>query len=125
MTDRTTEQLVNRAATEMGMLYSGQALDDADFDRIEEVVEPLVEQLNAEEIAYIDDIDAIEPKVFLPLARLVAIEAAQSFGNGAIQNLLTNSRSPNLDALREREHATLRRIYSTRPTGEASESEYF
>ena len=122
---RTTEQLVNRAAEEMGRDYGGAALPPDDYARILAVIEPLVDQLNAEEISYIDDIDAIATMVFLPLARLVAIEAAASFGSDAIQTLVTRQRAGNLDALREREREAMQRIYATRPTGEVLESDYF
>lgn len=125
MTDKTTEQLIYRAMTEMGRLYSGDAPSDEDYDTVEALVEPLVEQLNAQEIAYIDDIDAIDPKWFLPLARLVAIEAAPSFGNSAVQALITNNRATNLDGLRDREHAVMRQINASKPTFEVQKSEYF
>lgn len=125
MTDKTTQQLIYRALTEMGRLYPGDAPADEDYDTVEALIEPLVAQLNAEEIAYIDDIDAIDPKWFLPLARLVAIEAAPSFGQSAIASLLANNRAPNLDMLRDREYATLRRINATPSTGEVLKGQYF
>lgn len=125
MTAKTTEELIYRAMTEMGRLYTGDAPSDEDYDTVEALVEPLVEQLNAQEIAYIDDIDAIDPKWFLPLARLVAIEAAPSFGNSAIQSLITNNRAANLDGLRDREHAVMRQIKAARPTFETQKGSYY
>lgn len=125
MTDRTTEQLIYRALTELGRLYVGDAPADEDYDTVEELVEPLVDQLNAQEIAYIDDINAIEPKWFLPLARLLAVEASRSFGNDAISTLITSNRAANVDALRDREHLVMREIAAARPTGEVLESDYF
>jgi hypothetical protein len=109
---KTTEQLVYRAASELGRYRSGDSFDAGDYQTIEDLVEPLVAQLAAEEIAYIDDSDAISDAVFLPVGRLLAIEAAPSFGNDAIQSLLTNNRAANLDALKERENDTLRKIYA-------------
>jgi hypothetical protein len=111
---KTTQELVYRAASEMGRHRSGDSFDAGDYQTIEDLIEPLIEQLGAEEIAYVDDIDAIEPAVFLPIARLVAVEAAPSFGSDAIQSLLTNTRASNVDALREREHETLRKIFAPR-----------
>lgn len=125
MTAKTTQELIYRAMTELGRLYSGEAPSDADYDTVNALVEPLVEQLNAEEIAYIDDIDAIDPKWFLPLARLLAIEASGSFGNDAIGTLISRNRAANVDALRDREHATLRRINATRGTGEVLKATYY
>lgn len=110
MTDKTSEQLIHRALTELGRLYVGDAPTDEDYNTVEELIQPLVDQVNAMDIAYIDDIEAIEQKWFLPLARLVAIEACGSFGNDAIQTLLTRNRAGNVDALREREYDALRRI---------------
>jgi hypothetical protein len=122
---KTTTDLVNRAAAEMGRLYSGEALSAEDFDTIEELVEPLIDQLNAEKITYVDDLDAILPAVFLPLARLLAIEAAPSFGNGAMANLLSNNRAGDMDALRRREHDTLRRIVAPPATSETMKANYY
>ncbi len=125
MIPKTTQDLIYRAMTELGRLYAGDAPSDEDYDTVEVLIEPLVEQLNAQTIAYIDDVDAIDPKWFLPLARLLAIEASGSFGNSAVQMLITNNRAANLDALRDREHAVMRQINATRPSHETLKSTYY
>lgn len=125
MTDKTTRDWIYRAMTELGRLYAGEAPLPEDYNTVEALCEPLAEQLNADEVIYIGDIDAIEPKCFLPLSRLLAIEAAPSFGNDAIQRLLTSTRADNLDALRAREYATLRRLTAAPPTYQSVETEYF
>lgn len=125
MTDKTTQDLIYRALSEIGRRYEGEAPTDADYQSVEGLVEPLVEQLNAEEIVYIPDIDAIDPKWFLPLARLLAIECGPTFGTDAIQTLISRNRMPNVDALRDREHTVLRRINASRGTGEKQKAQYF
>lgn len=125
MAIKTTRDLVYRAATELGRLYAGDALSAEDYETIEDLVEPLVEQLNALDVVYIDDINAIDPKYFLPLARLLAIEASGSFGSDATAALLERNRAGNVDALREREHDMLRKMTASRPGGEVLKGDFY
>ena len=125
MAAKTTQDWIYRALTEMGRLHVGEAPPADDYNTVNDLVGPLSAQLTADKIVYIGDVDAIEPELFLPLARLLSIEAAPSFGNGAIQTLLTRNRVDNLDALREREYVTLRRLTSAPPTSQPLRVEYF
>lgn len=125
MTDKTTQNLIYRAMTELGRLYEGEAPTASDYATVLALVEPLVEQLNAEEVVYIDDIDAIDPKFFLPLARLLAIAASGSFGVEATATLIGRTNSQNINQLEARERQTLRRINATRATGETLKATYY
>ena len=125
MTAKTTQEWIYRALTEMGRLHVGEAPPADDYNTVNDLVEPLAALLTADNVVYIGNVDEIEPEVFLPLGRLLAIEASPSFGNGAIQTLLTRNRVDNLDALREREYATLRRITAAAPTYQPAQGEYF
>jgi len=77
---KTREDLIHRAATEVGVLASGQSLSAEDYAIFDNVVDPLCQQLSFDGIAHIQDTDAIQPEHFLPLARLLANECAISFG---------------------------------------------
>lgn len=122
---KTTRELVYRAMTELGRLYAGDVPSDGDYSIVEELLEPMVDQLAADNVVLIEDIDAIEPRYFLPLARLLALEASGSFGTDATASLLTNSRAANVDVLKDREMMTLRRVASRSPTGEVLRTDYF
>jgi len=77
---KTREDLIYRAATEVGALASGQSLSAEDFETINNLVDPLVQQLSFDGIVHVQDTDAIQPEHFLPVARLLANESAISFG---------------------------------------------
>lgn len=113
---KTRTELVHRALSEMGRLYAGEAPSAEDYSAVNDLVEPLTDQLAADDVVYVGDLDQIESAVFLSLGRLLAVIAAPSFGTDAIQTILTRNRADNLDALTEREQATLRRVSGSRPT---------
>jgi hypothetical protein len=93
---KTRQQLKERAATELGFLPSNATLSDEDGDTLDNLVDPLVMQLEAAGIISIGDTDAIESQYFLPLARLLANEAATSFG----QTYSAEVKAANEDILR-------------------------
>lgn len=101
---KTRDQLIHRAATNLGLVQPGEALSSEDDETLDNLVDPLIAQLQAEEIVYIDDSDAIDVTIFMPLASLLANHAGPSFG------------SPINDQAMARDRATLRLISSTRPT---------
>lgn len=110
---KTRTQLIERAATELGVLTSGQSLSDEDSDTIDNLVDPLVRSLSLDSVVDIQDTDAIEAEYLIPLARLLANEAAPSFGQQT---------NPQVKMDNER---TLRRLSATRPTYETLRTNYF
>lgn len=110
---KTRTQLIERAATELGVLVSGQTLEDEDSDTIDNLVDPLTRQLSLDSVVDIADTDAVESEYFLPLARLLANEAAPSFGQ---------QRSEDVKMANER---LLRRLSATRSTGETLKALYY
>jgi len=110
---KTREDLIHRAATEVGALASGQSLSAEDFATIDNLVDPLVQQLSFDGIVHVQDTDAIQPEHFLPLARLLANEAAISFGQAYSRDIkITNE-------------TILQRLTAMRPTYETLENDYF
>jgi hypothetical protein len=115
MTDitKTRVDLIERAATELGALTSGQSLSDEDATTIGALLDPLTLQLSLDGIVDIGDTDAIPSEYFLPLARLLANEASPSFGAAWSRDIKL-----------ENEHQ-LRRLTSTRTTRETLRSTYY
>lgn len=77
---KTRAQLREQAATELGIIGSGQSLSAEDADTLDNYIDPLVLDLSIRGIVYIGDTDAVESEFFLPLAKLLGNEAAVSFG---------------------------------------------
>jgi hypothetical protein len=98
---KTRAQLLERAGIALGLVQPGEALSSEDSNTLDNLVDPLIEQLTADSIIYISDADAIDVAVFLPLASVLANYAGPSFG------------SPINDAALLRDQGTLRRINST------------
>lgn len=125
MADKTAQQCIYRALTEMGKLYAGEAPSAGDYSIVEDLHEPLIAQLSAEGVYYIDDPEAVDEAIFIPYCRLLAVAAAPSFGVEAIATLIGRNNSENVNALETRDRATLRRIKATAPTGETLKTLYY
>ncbi len=110
---KTREQLIERAATELGALTSGQSLTDEDSDTIENLIDPLIRSLAFDNVVSIDDTDAIPAEFFIQVAMLLANVAMPSFGQQF---------NPGVKLEQERQ---LRRLTATRPTNEPVRSLYY
>lgn len=84
-----------------------------ELDAIGMYVDPLLEQLAADEIVYIGDSNAIPDKYFLPLARLLANVAGPRFGSAMNEQA------------KQTDEATLRRLTAGKPTYEVLKATYF
>lgn len=110
---KTRTDLIERAATELGALPSGETLSDEDRTTIDNLVDPLVLQLSFDEVVDVSDIEAIPSEWFLPLAKLLKNVAAPSFGQ---------QESPDVKTMQER---VLRRLTATKATRETQKAKYF
>lgn len=110
---KTRTDLIERAATELGALPSGETLSDEDRTTIDDLVDPLVLQLSLDGVVDVSDTEAIPSEWFLSLARLLANEAAPSFGQ-----------QTNPDVRRENENK-LRKLTATKPTRESQKATYY
>lgn len=122
---KTAQDCVYRAMTEMGRLRSGEAPDSGDYADVLALHEPLIAQLSAEGVYYIDDPDNVEDAVFLTYCRLLACAAAPSFGVTATAALIGRANAENVNALETRERLTLRRIGATDSSGETQKAKYY
>jgi hypothetical protein len=110
---KTREDLIFRAATEVGALVAGQSLAAEDYDTFDNMIDPLCQQLSFDGVAHIQDTNAIQPEFFIPLARLLANETAISFGQAWSRDIKIANET------------ILQRLTAMRPTYETLESDYF
>lgn len=110
---KTRTDLIERAATELGALTSGETLQQEDSDTIDNLVDPLILQLSLDGVVDIADDQQIPSGYFLPLAKLLANVAAPSFGQ---------QENP---AVKEMQERILRKLTATPPTFERQTAEYF
>lgn len=84
MATKTRRDLVNQALADLGIIAAGQDPATEDFDTVDDLVEATIAMLIARDLQVpeIDDVNAdeIPLEVFLPLAVLLAHEAARKFG---------------------------------------------
>ena len=64
---KTRDDLVLRAATEVGALVVGQSLGAEEYETIDNLVDPLVQQLSFDNVVHVQDTNAIQPEHFLSL----------------------------------------------------------
>lgn len=112
-TIKTRDQLKERAAKLLALIEPGEEMSTEDDATLDDLVDPLIAQLAADEIVYIADTEAIELEFYLPLARLLANVAGPDFG------------SPINEPAKMADEAELKRITSTRPTYEVQRGHYF
>lgn len=110
---KTRTDLIERAATELGALTSGETLSDEDSATIGNLVDPLVLQLSFDGVVDVADTEAIPSEWFLPLAKLLANVAAPSFGQ---------QESPDVKMMQER---VLRKLTAAPATYEPLKAQYF
>jgi hypothetical protein len=110
---KTRADLIERAGTELGAKVTGQSMSPEDYEAIDNLVDPLLMQLSFDNVVHVQDTDAIQVEFFIPLGRLLANEAAISFGQ---------QYSREVKIINE---TVLQRITAMRPTFETLESQYF
>lgn len=99
--------LVYRALYNLGVLPHGQNPGDSEYNSVDALVDPMLEDLIGRDIVHIQDVDAIEEKYFLHLGHVLAGHSASVFG---MQN------DPALAARAQKGEADLQTIFSASPT---------
>jgi hypothetical protein len=77
---KTRTDLVHRALKNLGVLPQGQNPSAEEYNSVAALVDPMVEDLIARDIIFIEDVDAIEDRYFLALGHILAGQAAAEFG---------------------------------------------
>lgn len=82
---KTRNDLVLRALGFLGVIQAGQTPGREDAEKVDTLIEPLFATLRTRKVVYVVDPDGIPDNIFLPLARLLAVEAASDFGVGTVE----------------------------------------
>jgi hypothetical protein len=77
---RTSQDLVNEALANLGVLSSGQPVDAEDFNYVNSKLDSIFRKLQALEIVYVPDPNNIPGDWFSDLADIVAGECCTKFG---------------------------------------------
>jgi hypothetical protein len=77
---KTRTDLVHRALFNLGVLPQGQNPGNEEFNLVDALVDPVIEDLIARDVCFIESVDAIEEKFFLHLGDVLAGRAAATFG---------------------------------------------
>jgi len=76
MSFKTSQQLIEEAASDIGALGPGEALSAEDYAKFDTKLDSLLEMLSASESIYFDNKEQIPTAAFLVLARLLGNVAA-------------------------------------------------
>jgi hypothetical protein len=77
---KSRTDLVERALKNLGVLPSGMTPNVQEYNSIDELIDPMIEDLIARDIFFVEDADAIDDKAFLALGNILAGVAAAEFG---------------------------------------------
>lgn len=113
-TTKTSAELINEAATDIGALGPGEALSAEDFATLSGKLDGLIETLNFEEEIYISDKEEIDAAYFLPLARLLGNVAGSAIVGAPLN-----------DEAWVRDVRSLRKVIASRPTYTVIKTNYF
>ncbi len=99
------------------MLPQGQSPSAEESQSIDDLIDPTIEELRVRQVCLTDiDPDNIEDEFFLPLARIMAAQAAPEFGQDQNQAIW---------ALKERAELDLKKMSASRYSGVTQEGTYF
>jgi len=102
MGTKTQAELIVAILEDLVVLSAGQSVAQEDADVIIRRLSPKVEELNAKDIAFISDLDAIDDAMFLPLVKIMAAEVCPAFGiKGADRDRLQKAAMMAEDVLRD------------------------
>lgn len=111
---KTSQELIYEAAHDIGAIGPGEAMSAEDYAKFDGKLDSLLDQLNEQYSISIYDKEQIPAAYFMALARLLGNVAGAAIVAAPLNN----------DAW-ERDVAALRRMASTRPTGQVLKTDYF
>lgn len=109
VTSKTRRELIDAVLDSLGVLIPGQAPSDEAVARVDDVLDPVLAQVAADDILYVQDPGTSNPPsggqidlaIFLPLADIVAWNIAGAFNSAG---------DPSLKVKNDLAEKTLRRI---------------
>lgn len=91
----------------LGVLPEGQTPNVQEYNSVDALVDPTVEDLIGRDVVYIDDVEAIDEKYFMPLGLILASNCRAEFGLAS---------DPALPALAQKAERDLQQISRVVPT---------
>lgn len=113
---QTRTDLVHKALKNLGVLPQGQAPSAEEYNQVDALVEPMIEELAARDIITLASTAVFEDKYFLALAHVLAGHSLSEFG---MQN------DPALTARAVKGEVDLQTMFATRPTYNVLETQAF
>jgi hypothetical protein len=104
---KTRTDLVHRALKNLGVLPQGQQPSAEEYNSVDALVEPMVEDLLGRDIVFLESTEVFEDRYFLALGHVLAGQAVAEFGMQNDQAIAAR--------MVKSEH-DLEKIASTRPT---------
>ena len=84
---KTREELVHQALRELEELPEGQAATAEQYRSVDRHVSGLLEDLRDREVVYVPNIELIDERFFIPLAKILADRSKPAFGMAGDQGL--------------------------------------
>jgi hypothetical protein len=100
----------------LGALPQGSAPDADTYQALSDLVDSMLTELEARDVVYVADVDALDDKFLQPLGHMLAWRAAPEFGAGSDQALA---------ALSVQAEMHLKQIESVRPDYTIFGGQYF
>jgi len=110
---KTRINLVNRALEKLLVVGAGQTADSEDFEKVDAIVDSVLEGLSGDGVFSVADEDDIEESAFEWIADVLAVASASDFGQSTDY------------ARREYAEKRLTKLTATRPSKERLVVEYF
>jgi hypothetical protein len=104
---KSRTELIHRALKNLGVLPQGETPSAQEYNSIDALVDPMIEDLIARDIIHIVDVDAIEEKHFVHLGHILAGHALSEFGSQNDPALTARAQKAETD-LDEMDHLTVR-----------------
>lgn len=115
---KTRAELILKALNVLGVPGVGNTPGPEDVDAMDDLIDPALAELAADDIYSVADTDHIDDEAFLALADVVASVAASDFGNQTI-------RGQPVDTVRQLAERRLRRLGNAGPKKYPATAEYF
>lgn len=77
---KTREDLIERALKNLGVLPDGQTPSVQEVNSVDALVDSTIEDLIGRDVVYIEDVEAIDERYFMPLGLILASNCRAEFG---------------------------------------------
>lgn len=113
---KTRTDLVHRALKNLGVLPQGVNPSAEEYTSVNDLIDPMVEELSAKDIYYLQDANAIPDEAFSPLGNILASACRAEFGMAKDAAIVSLGLKGEVD---------LQKIQSLRPTFAIQNAVYY